>query len=130
MGDNKWNTSDTWPPKGAQPIGSFYLSDGGGANTRHGDGALTAKPGAVDKPDSFTYDPMDAQDSRTRRLSSRKRSRRNLVRFFDQRKIEERADVLVYTTEPFVEGTAGERPDLAYALRFVGMRKTPTSPSK
>ena len=28
MGSNKWQTSDTWPPAGAQPM-TFYLSSGG-----------------------------------------------------------------------------------------------------
>ena len=40
MGINKWQTSDTWPPKGAQPM-TFYLSSGGKANTLNGDGVLT-----------------------------------------------------------------------------------------
>ena len=40
MGNNKWNSSDTWPPKGAEPM-TFYLSSGGKANTLNGDGTLT-----------------------------------------------------------------------------------------
>src|SRR5262249_58883977 len=31
MGSNKWQTSDTWPPSGAQPM-TFYLSSNGKAN--------------------------------------------------------------------------------------------------
>ena len=46
MGMNKWQTSDTWPPEGAQPM-TFYLASGGKANTLNGDGALAAAaPGA------------------------------------------------------------------------------------
>ena len=30
MGINKWQSSDTWPPRGAQPI-NFFLSSGGKA---------------------------------------------------------------------------------------------------
>jgi putative CocE/NonD family hydrolase len=102
MGNNKWNTSETWPPKGAQPM-TFYLSSAGGANTLHGDGALTAKPGAIDKPDSFTYDPMNPVPTLGGyRVGS---DPAGLGGSFDQRKIEERTDVLVYTTEPFAEGT-------------------------
>jgi len=101
MGNNKWNTSDTWPPEGAQPM-TFYLSSGGAANTLHGDGALTAKPGAVDKPDSFTYDPLNPVPTLGGyRVGS---DPAGLGGSFDQRKIEERADVLVYTTEPFADG--------------------------
>src|SRR5579863_4540284 len=39
MGINKWQTSDTWPPKGAEPM-KLFLSSGGRANTLSGDGAL------------------------------------------------------------------------------------------
>ena len=35
MGANKWETSDTWPPKGATPK-TFYLSSAGKANTLEG----------------------------------------------------------------------------------------------
>jgi putative CocE/NonD family hydrolase len=57
MGLNKWQTSDTWPPRGAEPM-TLYLSSGGKANTLDGDGVLTPKPPAADRPDGFTYDPM------------------------------------------------------------------------
>ena len=49
MGLNKWQTSDTWPPDGAQPM-TFYLSSGGKANTLNGDGVLTTAPPATDSP--------------------------------------------------------------------------------
>ena len=39
---NKWQTSDTWPPRGAQPL-TFFLTSGGKANTMNGDGALVDK---------------------------------------------------------------------------------------
>ena len=58
MGSNKWQSSDTWPPKGAQPM-TFYLASGGKANTLDGDGILISAPPADNKPDSFTYDPMN-----------------------------------------------------------------------
>src|SRR5262249_38965283 len=41
MGLNKWQTSDTWPPKGAQPM-TLYLESAGQANTLKGDGVLVA----------------------------------------------------------------------------------------
>ena len=82
---------------------TFYLASGGAANTLHGDGALTAKPGAIDKPDSFTYDPTNPVPTLGGyRVGS---DPAGLGGSFDQRKIEERTDVLVYTTEPFAEGT-------------------------
>jgi len=58
MGINKWQTADTWPPAGAQAI-TFYLASGGKAYSRSGDGTLAAAAPDADKPDSFTYDPMN-----------------------------------------------------------------------
>jgi predicted acyl esterase len=101
MGSNKWQTSDTWPPAGAQPM-TFYLASGGGANTARGDGLLASAPPANDAPDSFTYDPMNP----VRSLGGNVCCTGNAVAggAFDQRKTEERDDVLVYTSEPFKEG--------------------------
>lgn len=102
MGNNQWNTSDVWPPRGAEPM-TFYLSSGGKANTLEGNGTLTPAPSPVDQPDSFTYDPMNPVPTLGGyRVGS---DPAGLGGSFDQRKIEERPDVLVYTTEPFKEGT-------------------------
>ena len=59
MGCNKWQTSDTWPPQGAQPM-TFYLASGGKANTpeRRWRAGRRRRPPS-DSPDSFTYDPMN-----------------------------------------------------------------------
>ncbi len=45
MGLNKWQSSDTWPPKEAKPV-TFYLSSTGHANSLAGDGALTLRSAA------------------------------------------------------------------------------------
>jgi uncharacterized protein len=101
MGSNKWQTSDTWPPAGAQPM-TFYLASGGRANTSGGDGVLSSAPPSADTPDSFTYDPMNP----VRSLGGNVCCTGNAVTggAFDQRKTEERDDVLVYTSEPFKAG--------------------------
>ena len=41
MGSNKWQTAETWPPAGAEPL-TFYLSSAGKANSLTGDGRLAA----------------------------------------------------------------------------------------
>ncbi len=102
MGLNKWKTSDTWPPQGAQPM-TFFLSSGGKANTLHGDGALAAAAPAADKPDSFVYDPMNPVPSYGGNVCCTGNAVAGGA--FDQRQMETRADILVYTTEPFPEGT-------------------------
>jgi len=102
MGANKWETSDTWPPKGAA-LKTFYLESNGKANTLHGDGALAAGPPNVDKPDGFIYDPREAVTSYGGNVCCTGNAVQGGA--FDQRKMEERPDILVYTTEPFKEGT-------------------------
>ena len=101
MGSNKWQTSDTWPPAGATPM-TFYLNSGGKANSLGGDGTLTPAPPVSDRPDSFLYDPMNP----VRSLGGNVCCTGNAITAgsFDQRKTEERPDVLVYTSEAFKEG--------------------------
>lgn len=101
MGANQWRSSETWPPRGATEM-TFYLSSGGKANTLHGDGALVMKPPAKDAPDSFTYDPGKPVTSYGGNVCCTG----NAIQAgaFDQRKMEERPDILVYTSEPFKEG--------------------------
>jgi putative CocE/NonD family hydrolase len=101
MGINKWQSSDTWPPRGAQAM-SFFLSSGGKANTLNGDGALTNSPPATDSPDRFEYDPMNPAPSRGGNVCCTGNAVAGGA--FDQRKIEERPDILVYSTEPLKEG--------------------------
>jgi putative CocE/NonD family hydrolase len=102
MGMNKWQTSDTWPPTGAQPM-TFFLSSGGRANTLAGDGVLAAAVPPTDNPDGFTYDPLNPVPSYGGNVCCSG----NAVAggSFDQRKLEaSRSDILVYTSEPLKEG--------------------------
>jgi uncharacterized protein len=101
MGINKWQSSDTWPPRGAQPM-SFFLSSGGKANTLNGDGALTNAPPTTDSPDRFEYDPMKPAPSYGGNVCCTGNAVAGGA--FDQRKIEELPDILVYSTDPLKEG--------------------------
>ena len=102
MGMNTWQSSETWPPEGAEET-TLYLSSGGKANSLFGDGALAAAPPATDQPDSFTYDPSNPVTSYGGNVCCTGNA--ITAGSFDQRKMEARADILVYTTEPFKEGT-------------------------
>lgn len=102
MGANKWMTADTWPPAGAQPM-TFYLSSGGNANTLNGDGTLADAAPASDKPDGFTYDPMNPVPSYGGNVCCTGNAVTGGA--FDQRKMEARPDILVYTSDPFKEPT-------------------------
>jgi putative CocE/NonD family hydrolase len=101
MGSNKWQSSDTWPPQGAQPM-TLYLSSGGKANSVHGDGMLAATVPTAERSDQFTYDPMNPVPSYGGNVCCTGNAIAGGA--FDQRKIEARADVLVYSTEPLKEG--------------------------
>ena len=101
MGINKWQTSDTWPPRGAEPM-TFYLSSNGRANSRNGDGKLTVRAADRQRPDTFSYDPMRPVPS----LGGNVCCQANALTggAMDQQKLEERADILVYTSDPLTEG--------------------------
>jgi putative CocE/NonD family hydrolase len=107
MGLNKWQSSDTWPPEGAQPM-TLYLSSGGNANTLSGDGTLAESAPASDSSDNFTYDPMYPVPSYGGNVCCTGNAVTGGA--FDQRKMEARPDILVYTSEPLREGTEASGP--------------------
>ena len=101
MGSNKWQTADSWPPKNSEGM-TFYLASEGGANTRNGNGVLTTKVPAADKPDSFSYDPGKPVMSRGGNVCCQGNALAGGA--VDQQETELRNDVLVYTTEPLKDG--------------------------
>lgn len=92
MGINQWRAEYEWPLARTQYT-NYYLHSQGKANTRHGDGSLCVTPPQNEKADSFVYDPNNPVPS----LGGN-----NLVGApagpYNQQKIEERDDVLVYTS--------------------------------
>jgi len=101
MGLNEWKTSDTWPPREAEKT-TFYLDSKGNANSLFGDGKL-----ALDKPkeanqDDYTYDPNNPVYSYGGNVCCTG----NAIQggSFDQKQMETRNDILVYTSEPLTEG--------------------------
>jgi uncharacterized protein len=101
MGLNKWQSSDTWPPEGAKPV-TYYLASGGHANSLNGDGALLPSPEPKDAPDRFVYDPMNPVPTHGGGFCCMGADYKPGA--VDQRAIEARADVLVYSTGPLKEG--------------------------
>ncbi len=101
MGRNEWQSSSTWPPEGARSM-TFYLSSEGKANTLSGDGTLTTRAPGKDTPDTFTYDPMNPVMSHGGNVCCQGNAVDPGAR--DQREMEERPDILVYTSEPFENG--------------------------
>ena len=82
---------------------TFYLSSAGNANSLAGDGVLSATTPETDKPDTFLYDPMNPVLSYGGNVCCTGTAVQ--AGSFDQRRMEARSDILVYTSEPFKEGT-------------------------
>jgi uncharacterized protein len=107
MGLNKWQHSNTWPPEGAKPV-KLILTSEGHANTLHGDGKLVLSTDeaalklkkATDTPDSFTYDSMNPTPSYGGNVCCAANTIPGMGGALDQRKMEERDDILVYTSDP------------------------------
>ena len=98
MGANRWQSASQWPPKEAQPM-RLYLRSGGNANTLNGDGRLSAEaPPAAEAADRYRYDPMNPVQT----IGGGDCCNGGIVipGAFDQRQIEARGDVLVYTSDP------------------------------
>jgi putative CocE/NonD family hydrolase len=101
MGLNQWQTSDTWPPKGAQSQ-VYYMGSGGHANSAGGDGVLSPRAPGRDTPDAFSYDPMNPVPSYGGNVCCTGNAVRGGA--LDQQEMEKRPDILVYSTEPLAEG--------------------------
>ena len=102
MGKNIWQASNTWPPENTK-IKTLYLNSEGSANSRYGDGLLTdTQDISGEKSDAFYYDPMNPVNSYGGGVCCTGNAVQGGA--FDQRKMEEREDILVYTSAPLKEG--------------------------
>jgi len=102
MGLNKWQSSNTWPPENVE-MATYYLRSNGNANSVYGDGRLSKNiPGNSEKPDAYTYDPAFPVPSYGGNVCCTG----NAIQggSFDQRQMEARHDILVYSTEPLETG--------------------------
>ncbi len=95
MGANVWRDEQDWPIPGTR-FTPFYLASGGNANTLRGDGRITVEKPAAALSDKYVYDPKLPISTMggnnccgTPTVAGPK----------DQRPIERRDDVLVYTGE-------------------------------
>lgn len=98
IGDGTWLSEDAWPLKRTRWV-KFYLASGGKANSRFGDGRLDSLPPRGAPSDSYRADPMDpvtfVTDDNFSQIGGPD----------DYRKVEERKDVLVYTSRPLARTT-------------------------
>ncbi len=97
MGENRWRFENEWPLARAQYT-PYYLHSGGAANSLHGDGTLTPEGPSEEPVDTFVYDPRNPVPTRGGGLCCWQPALPPGA--FDQREVEARPDVLVYTTPP------------------------------
>jgi putative CocE/NonD family hydrolase len=97
MGTNQWREEDDWPLARARNIRYFLHSDGK-ANSALGDGRLVTATPKSDKPDQYVYDPENPAPTVGGPLCCDWGHLGPGPR--DQRPVESRSDVLVYSTPP------------------------------
>ena len=95
MGENRWRMEDSWPLERAETT-NFYLHSGGKANTLNGDGSLSVDAPSHEPPDVYAYNPLDPAPTRGGGLCCDPAFMMSGA--YDQRPIETRPDVLVYST--------------------------------
>ncbi len=105
-GVNRWADFSAVPWAGTDPSRVFYLSSDGRANTVSGNGRLLDAPPTAATRDTFTYDPARPVVARGGEISGVGTDQETNDGAFDQRSIEAREDVLVYTSEPLAEDVA------------------------
>ena len=99
LGKDVWRDADSWPPRETR-LTPMYLRSMGRANTRSGDGRLSwDRPPGEESHDCFVYDPTDPVAD-TLGIDCWSLA----GEMGDRRELEERQDVLAYTTEPLSDG--------------------------
>jgi putative CocE/NonD family hydrolase len=97
MGENQWREYSAWPPPEAT-LTPYYLHSNGAAATARGDGSLSTDAPGSERSDHFVYDPLNPCPTRGGSLFPMPLD--VPPGQFDQSKIEERPDVLCYTSAP------------------------------
>ncbi len=95
MGENQWRSEDAWPLARAKET-HYFLHSAGQANTSAGNGLLSTDATGPEQADNFTYDPADPVPTVGGPLCCDPEHLPAGPR--DQRGVENRKDVEVYTT--------------------------------
>jgi uncharacterized protein len=127
MGENRWRDEREWPLARTRYT-PYYLHSRGRANTASGDGVLSPRPPGDEPPDHFVYDPGDPVPTR---------GGNTLILAMgvqDQRPVQARADVLVYTSDVVTDSlevtgpvavmlyAATSAPDTDFTAKLVDVR--------
>lgn len=100
MGENLWREEDDWPLARARQT-RYYLHSAGNANSLVGDGTLSTAAPDSEPTDYYIYSPADPVPTVGGGLCCDNEHLASGA--FDQRPVESRGDVLVYTTPEFPE---------------------------
>ena len=100
MGANVWRDEREWPLARTE-WQDWHLRSGGRANSLNGDGQLTRDAPGADPPDSFVYNPRNPVPTIGGGLCCN--AVFALGGAYDQRPVEAREDVLIYSTPPLAE---------------------------
>jgi uncharacterized protein len=95
MGSNRWREEGDWPLARAKTT-KFFLHSEGAANSSRGNGSLSTTPPSSEPPDKFVYDPSKPVPTVGGPLCCDADHLAAGPR--DQRGVESREDVLVYST--------------------------------
>ncbi|HVV35409.1 MAG TPA: CocE/NonD family hydrolase [Acidimicrobiales bacterium] len=103
LGVNEWREADAWPIPGTE-FQRWYLHSRGRANSAAGDGVLSrAEPVSSESPDCYEYNPHDPAPSWGFRVMYTGGT--TVAGPYEQTRVEQRDDVLCYTSPPFTEPT-------------------------
>jgi putative CocE/NonD family hydrolase len=102
MGENVWRDEAEWPLSRAIAT-SYYLHSAGAANSLNGDGQLSTDPPRSEPSDVYLADPN--RPVPTRGGPNCCYPAALPVGAYDQRGVEQRSDVLVYSTPPLQADT-------------------------
>jgi putative CocE/NonD family hydrolase len=97
MGVNEYRQEDDWPPPQAQAT-KYFLHSGGKANSLRGDGSLSTSAPKSEPADVYLYNPANPAPTVGGPLCCDAKHMEPGPR--DQRSVENREDVLVYSTGP------------------------------
>lgn len=95
MGQNQWRDEDDWPLARAKET-RYFLHSSGKANSMSGDGALSTTAPRTETADHYLYDPANPAPTIGGQLCCDSNHLKPGPR--DQRSVEARPDVLVYST--------------------------------
>jgi hypothetical protein len=97
MGENQWRYEDSWPLERAKET-SYFLHSAGKANSALGDGSLSTEAAQAEAADRYIYDPANPAPTVGGPLCCDAQHLAAGPR--DQKDVESRPDVLVYSTPP------------------------------